>query len=101
MHRPLLSLAAAGILVPSASAFLGHLPEIFFPKFPDIFPDAKNFIYIVPDGYGAASQTMARDFVSLLQNGEDTSNHVSIQLPADTMVCLSPFNCGVCSDRQT
>lgn len=51
-----------------------------------IFPTARNLIYIVPDGYGAASQTMARDYVSLLQNGENPDAPVSIQLAADKLV---------------
>ena len=49
-------------------------------------PSAKNFIYIVPDGFGPASQTMARDYVSLIENGENPRAPVSIQLPADKMV---------------
>ena len=51
-----------------------------------LLPTARNFIYIVPDGYGPASQTMARDYVSLLQNGENPKAPVSIQLAADGMV---------------
>ncbi|RYO80795.1 hypothetical protein DL762_000653 [Monosporascus cannonballus] len=47
---------------------------------------ARNFIYIVPDGFGPASQTMARDYVSLLQNGENPSAPVSFQLAADKLV---------------
>ena len=50
-------------------------------------PSVKNFIYIVPDGYGPASQTMARDYASLLENGQTPGAPVSIQLPADEMVC--------------
>jgi alkaline phosphatase len=51
-----------------------------------LLPTARNFIYIVPDGYGQASQTMARDYVSLLQNGENADAPVSIKLAADGMV---------------
>ncbi|KAF2848601.1 alkaline phosphatase [Plenodomus tracheiphilus IPT5] len=51
-----------------------------------LLPQARNFIYIVPDGFGVASQTLARDYVSLLQNGETPKAPVSIQLPADRMV---------------
>ncbi|KAH9876721.1 hypothetical protein J1614_003853 [Plenodomus biglobosus] len=50
-----------------------------------LLPQARNFIYIVPDGFGVASQTMARDYVSLLRNGEDPTAPVSIQLPADRL----------------
>ncbi|TLD05166.1 uncharacterized protein PgNI_09306 [Pyricularia grisea] len=49
-------------------------------------PSAKNFIYIVPDGFGPASQTMARDYVSLIQNGENPDRPVGFQLPGDKMV---------------
>lgn len=49
-------------------------------------PQAKSFVYIVPDGFGPASQTMARDYASLLRNGENPDAPVSIQLAADTMV---------------
>ncbi|KAF2714527.1 alkaline phosphatase [Pleomassaria siparia CBS 279.74] len=51
-----------------------------------IFPTARNFIYIVPDGYGQSSQTMARDYVSLLRNGENPKAPVTIQLAADKLV---------------
>ncbi|KAF2257815.1 alkaline phosphatase [Lojkania enalia] len=51
-----------------------------------IFPQARNFIYIVPDGYGQASQTMARDYISLLRNGENPSAPFSIRLGADDLV---------------
>jgi alkaline phosphatase len=47
---------------------------------------AKNFIYIVPDGYGPASQTLARDYASLLLNGENTKRPVTYQLPVDKLV---------------
>lgn len=49
-------------------------------------PSAKNFIYIVPDGFGVASQTMARDYVSLLRNGGNPGRPVTFQLPADKLV---------------
>ena len=69
-----LSLTVAGALLAQGASALWLLPT------------ARNFIYIVPDGYGPASQTMARDYVSLLQNGENPKAPVSIQLPADQMV---------------
>lgn len=47
---------------------------------------AKNFIYIVPDGYGVASQVMARDYASLLKNGENPAQPKTYQLPADELV---------------
>ena len=47
---------------------------------------AKNFIYIVPDGYGPASQTLARDYASLLLNGENPGRPVTFQLPGDKLI---------------
>ncbi|EHK96522.1 Alkaline phosphatase-like protein [Glarea lozoyensis ATCC 20868] len=47
---------------------------------------AKNFIYIVPDGYGPASQTLARDYASLLLNGENPKRPVTYQLPVDKLI---------------
>lgn len=69
-----LSLTVAGTLFVQSCSALWVLPE------------ARNFVYIVPDGYGPASQTMARDYASLLQHGENPKAPVSIQLPADQMV---------------
>lgn len=45
---------------------------------------AKNVIYIVPDGYGQASQTMARDLATLVDHAGD----VTRELAADDMVSL-------------
>jgi alkaline phosphatase len=45
---------------------------------------AKNFIYIVPDGYGGASQTLARDYLALL--GQDPDYPVTPPLAADKLV---------------
>jgi alkaline phosphatase len=49
----------------------------------------KSFVYIVPDGYGPASQTLARDYASLLKNGENPDRPVTYQLAADQMVGTS------------
>lgn len=46
----------------------------------------RNFIYVVPDGFGHASQTMARDYYSLMQNGKNISQPKSHQLPHDKLV---------------
>lgn len=76
MYSKLLKLAAvSGLLgvVPSASASAHH--------------DIKNFIYIVPDGFGVASQTMARDYAALMEKGsDDPMNLAGFQLPADKLV---------------
>lgn len=55
----------------------------------------KNLIYIVPDGYGPASQTMARDFTSLM-NGAKPDGPVSISLPADDLVCVLTYHRSTC-----
>lgn len=47
---------------------------------------AKNVIYIVPDGYGQASQSMARHLHSLLKNGGDGGAPVIEELAADDLV---------------
>lgn len=49
-------------------------------------PSARNFIYVVPDGYGIASQTLARDYYSII-NGEGTAARPnSAQIGVDSMV---------------
>lgn len=49
-------------------------------------PKVKNFIYVVPDGYGTASQVMGRDYYSIL-NGEGTVDRPnSIAIGVDSMV---------------
>ena len=73
MRSTILSVCASTLLVTSSSASF-------------IFPTARNFIYIVPDGCGQSSQTMARDYVSLLRNGENPKAPVTIQLAADKLV---------------
>lgn len=49
-------------------------------------PQAKNFIYIVPDGYGQASQTMARAYVSLQETGSNASAPIIQELAGDRLV---------------
>ncbi|KAL4959037.1 alkaline phosphatase [Aspergillus stella-maris] len=46
---------------------------------------AKNVIYIVPDGYGPASQNMARDLASLVETGTTGSNPEIHELPVDNL----------------
>ncbi|KAL2819727.1 alkaline-phosphatase-like protein [Aspergillus granulosus] len=46
---------------------------------------AKNVIYIVPDGYGPASQNMARDLASLMDTGTTGSNPEIHELPVDDL----------------
>lgn len=46
----------------------------------------KNFIYVVPDGFGHASQTMARDYYSLMNGNKNISQPMSMQLPHDKLV---------------
>lgn len=49
-------------------------------------PQARNFIYIVPDGYGQASQTMARDYASLQRTGSNASAPIVEALAGDRLV---------------
>lgn len=52
----------------------------------------RNFIYIVPDGYGTASQVLARDFVSI-RDGHGTVDRPSTQqLGADRLVRPFPIS---------
>ncbi|KAL5342705.1 alkaline-phosphatase-like protein [Aspergillus crustosus] len=46
---------------------------------------AKNVIYIVPDGYGPASQNMARDLASLVETGTSGSNPSINELAVDDL----------------
>ncbi|KAL3471663.1 alkaline-phosphatase-like protein [Aspergillus californicus] len=46
---------------------------------------AKNVIYIVPDGYGPASQNMARDLASLVDTGTSGSNPEIHELAVDDL----------------
>ncbi|KAL2855953.1 alkaline-phosphatase-like protein [Aspergillus pseudoustus] len=46
---------------------------------------AKNVIYIVPDGYGPASQNMARDLASLIETGTTGTNPEIHELPVDDL----------------
>lgn len=48
---------------------------------------AKNFIYVVPDGYGQSSQTMARDLKSLVETGNPANRPGEIKkIAADELV---------------
>lgn len=70
----------------SAAAVVGALAPAVLAA-----TQAKNVIYIVPDGYGQASQTMARDFVSLIETGTTHRNPNIFELAADDMVHSFPF----------
>lgn len=56
----------------------------------------RNFIYIVPDGYGAASQVLARDYVSILNGDGSVERPNSQQLGADPLVRLLPPTLAQC-----
>jgi alkaline phosphatase len=48
---------------------------------------AKNFIYVVPDGYGQSSQTMARDLKALVESGSPANRPGDIPpIAADELV---------------
>ena len=54
-------------------------------------PKARNFIYIVPDGYGVASQVLARDYQAILHGHGHALRPNSPQLGADPLVIPAPF----------
>lgn len=55
---------------------------------PAVEAKAKNFVYVVPDGFGTASQVMARDFQNIV-NGEGTVERPNAAIiGADSMVCI-------------
>lgn len=70
----------------AAVAAVAALAETAFaaPETPSV--QAKNVIYIVPDGYGQSSQTMARDLVSLIETGTTGRNPSIKPLAADELV---------------
>jgi hypothetical protein len=70
--------AAAGVLTQTASAAL----------------QAKNVIYVIPDGWGPASQTVSRDLHWLIETGYNGTNPQIGELAADEMVrkqCMPPY----------
>lgn len=52
-------------------------------------PKSKNFIYVVPDGYGVASQGLARDYMSLANKVGALGRPNTPQLEIDTMVAAA------------
>lgn len=66
-------------------------PPVNPPANPPCLSPIKNFIYIVPDGYGPASQTMARDYLSLLRTGQE--HIITEPLAADELVWIYIFPC--------
>jgi alkaline phosphatase len=53
----------------------------------------KNVIYVVPDGFGQASQTLARDYLNMVVDKQGTVNGPnSTAIGADSMV--GPTNIG-------
>lgn len=80
MRFQALSVAVAGVLLQSRAEA-------------KTCPKAKNFIYVVPDGYGVASQTLARDYYNII-NGEGTSARPnSAQIGVDSMVSRHDPSC--------
>lgn len=49
-------------------------------------PKAKNFIYVVPDGYGVASQTLARDYYSITEGNATVGHPNAAQIGVDSIV---------------
>ncbi|KAH7317163.1 alkaline phosphatase [Stachybotrys elegans] len=48
--------------------------------------EAKNVIYVIPDGWGPASQTLARDLQGLIESGTNRTNPIIGKLAVDDMV---------------
>jgi alkaline phosphatase len=67
--------AAIGALAQAVTAAAPEKPAV----------EAKNVIYIVPDGYGQASQTLARDLYSLLETGSTNGKPEILSLAADQL----------------
>lgn len=49
-------------------------------------PKTKNFIYVVPDGYGIASQTLARDYYSVTGGEGTVERPNAARIGVDSMV---------------
>ncbi|OAA71646.1 Alkaline phosphatase-like, alpha/beta/alpha [Cordyceps fumosorosea ARSEF 2679] len=49
-------------------------------------PRARSFIYVVPDGYGPVSQTMARDYESIMTGKSTPERPNSAQIGVDEML---------------
>ncbi|CZS92123.1 hypothetical protein WAI453_000093 [Rhynchosporium graminicola] len=82
MHLPTFMPVAILVSITQAA---GHVPVVTGPA--DWDRDAaRSFIYIVPDGFGVASQTLARDYVSAIRNGGQIDRPKTFQLAADQMV---------------
>ena len=71
MRATLVAAAAASAIIQTASAAV----------------EAKNVIYVIPDGWGPASQTLARDLHWLIETGTDRTNPKIGKLAVDDMVC--------------
>ncbi|KAH8176582.1 alkaline phosphatase domain-containing protein [Sarocladium implicatum] len=71
---------------PIAAAVLAYtqVATAAAPEKPAV--QAKNVIYIVPDGYGQASQSLARDLYSLVETGSTASKPEIVSLAADELV---------------
>lgn len=66
---------------------LTNIPGITATKPSEKCPNPlKNIIYIVPDGFGPASQTLARDYLSML--GRDPENPVIREFGVDEFVSI-------------
>lgn len=78
MRTAAIALVAAGAFANTASAAV----------------EAKNIIYVIPDGWGPASQTVSRDLHNLVENDANATSPVPGKLPVDDMVS-SPQRSGV------
>lgn len=49
----------------------------------------RNFIYVVPDGFGPASQTLARDYLNIINGNGTAARPNSAAIGADSIVSTS------------
>lgn len=70
----------SSVVVAGALVLLGGLGDA------SCVPRARSFIYVVPDGYGPTSQTMARDYESITTGQSTPGKPNSAQIGVDKMV---------------
>lgn len=56
------------------------------PSFAKTCQKARNFIYVVPDGFGPASQTLARDYFNIINGNGTAARPNSAEIGADSIV---------------
>lgn len=70
----------SSVIVAGALIVLGSLGDA------TCTPRARSFIYVVPDGYGPTSQTLARDYESITTGKSTPGKPNSAMIGVDKMV---------------